>query len=213
MGYFEEKAINNSKIGEWKKLLDGKIETEEELAKKEQNFLFGSVFHALLSGESNDEFDKLKPHKRFEAMKMAKKIRQELGHIISKKVSVEKEYYWTQEFDEVGLVKCKAKTDLVYQDENGLHCLDYKTTASESYESFLSSVMTFDYHRQAAWYFLADDFQSYTIVGVSKSKNHDIYIVPPFSRDDVLIEIGLQECIDILKEMKNQNKLQNYIQF
>lgn len=211
MDYFDVKSVSNSKIGEWKKMLQGEFVANSP--NREANFLFGNVFHCLIANESVEQkFDKLKPHQRFEAMKMAKKIRQTLGHILAKSVSVEKEYFWVQEFEGVGLVKCKAKTDLVYKDE-GLHCLDYKTTSAETYEDFLASVMAFDYHRQAAWYFQADSFVSYTIVGISKSRNHDIFIIPPFYRDDTLIEVGLQECIEVMKSIKEMQAYQEYFQF
>ncbi|WP_448529184.1 PD-(D/E)XK nuclease-like domain-containing protein [Raineya sp.] len=212
MNYFDKKAVSNSKIGEWQRLLQG--DTLPFSRSQEANFLFGSVFHAILAGEDiAEKFEKLKPHERFAAMKMSKKIRKELGHIITKKVSVEKEYFWVQEFETIGKVRCKAKTDLVYQDEFGLHCLDYKTTSASSYEEFLSSVMAFSYHRQAAWYFLADNFVSFTIVGISKQPSHDIYVLPPFSSDDVLIEAGLQECIEILQKVRNLPEYAEYFEF
>jgi hypothetical protein len=214
MDYFDVKAVSNSKIGEWKKMLRGEKNLHENSSFKGAGLLFGTVFHAIIAGEDiQEKFDKLKPHERFEVMKMAKKIHKELGHIITKAVSKEQEYTWVQEFEGVGKVKCKAKTDLVYQDEMGLHCVDFKTTAADSYEEFLGSVMTFDYHRQAAWYFLADKFQTYTIIGVSKSKSHDIFILPPFTKEDLLIEVGLQECIEVMQEVRKMNQYQEYFQF
>ena len=209
--YFDVPAVSNSLIGDWKKQIYNIPEKSSE-ATKIKNFLFGSVFHGVMAGEDVGViFEKLPLKKRYDAMKMAKKVADIFSHIIENRVSVEQEYYWESDFLEIGTpIKCKAKTDLIYRDKYGLHCVDWKTTSCTSQADFLASATEYSYDRQAAWYFLADDFVSYTIIGVSKAKEHDIFVLPPFSRNDTMIQEATGVYMDILKKMQSQGTLEKY---
>jgi hypothetical protein len=191
--YSIENRISNSFLSELKRGIEGRASSKNEEAMR-----FGSGLHCML----------LEPHKfdnyaytgreRFKMMQMVASIRANAdpSHLVGEN---EKEFMY--EFMDF---PCKLKADIV---GDGF-VVDIKTTAATSLETFMEQAITFDYHRQAAWYLdcPAINADRFIFIAVSKVSPYEVFTWE-LGINHPIIEAGREEYLILLENIRKSEKL------
>ena len=85
---------------------------------------------------------------------------------------MEQVFTWT---DRKTNLPCKAKVDIAYQDQIGLHLIDLKSTGVRNRMEFLASCDRYEYERQAAFYLDGTGAESVAIYGIQKRGPYGVF--------------------------------------
>jgi hypothetical protein len=159
MEYGKVKAINNSKLGEVKRILAGE---PAEISVKKETLELGRQLHlsALQYHLYNFEADPF----AYQVKNMTDSLKKNLifySLITNPLAKFEYERYWTCRHSGV---RCKAK----YDGKLYSKIYDLKTTSCQTLEEFINSLKLYDYDRQAAFYLDGDNGEEFIFIGVQK---------------------------------------------
>ncbi len=90
----------------------------------------------------------------------------------NEETQVEQVFTWT---DEKTKLPCKAKVDIAYRNQRGLHVIDLKSTGAKDLQTFLADCERYEYVRQAAFYLDGTGAEMVTIYGIQKRAPYRVF--------------------------------------
>jgi hypothetical protein len=195
--YFDRDEVSNSDLSALKTYLEGGSLSFEGL---EHVFYFGNLFDAILTEKHKIDFTRklyngepVDPKLFNLAMKMKNSFlkdqfaRYVAGNARTQTILVDDVNLEVNNYPFTLRMRCKLDFDLI---ENDLVC-DLKSTGAASEEQFLSSILKFDYDRQAAVYMTLAKVSRFGILGVSK-KNAQLFKIL-ITKDSELYNSGMEK--------------------
>ena len=166
-------AYSNSRLSQIKNQLIG-IQRPRPL----KAFSIGSILHQLILepelAEAQDYvFLTPAPIRHLLAAKKSAIRNRLLKRVLSNEATqVEQVFTWT---DSKTKLPCKAKVDIAYRNQRGLHVIDLKSTAAKDLETFLADCKKYEYVRQAAFYLDGTGAETVTIYGIQKRAPYRVF--------------------------------------
>ena len=184
----------NSDLSEFKRLITGdnrKLPTNA--------FHFGSVFHQMILEPEKISGDTWLSFTDEQQEKLFMMHNRTTENATVQKLLLSKRREEVHLFEAEGL-PCKSKLDLIAQDL----IVDFKTTSAKDYQSFVATILKYDYHRQAAFYTDAALAKGFAFVGVQKQKPFDIFYVElSFWQGPEGLESGRHLYKSLLRQIKS----------
>jgi hypothetical protein len=204
MDYRSIPRISNSDLTEFKNFIFNQASPMPSKA-----LTFGSTLHELiLEPDASNQIDRIVPDG----------VDLTLIHKLAAQVRTDKFCKWALQFskkesvqlweDEATGLLLKSKLDLLHR--NRL-VIDLKSTSQRDYASFLKSLTTYDYDRQAAFYLDSIGSQANTrprfmFIGVQKVKPYNIWTVE-YQEGGSFILSGRKKYQALLREWKRRKEL------
>ena len=166
-------AYSNSRLSQIKNQLIG-IQRPTPL----KAFSMGSILHQLILepklAESEDYvFLTPAPRRHLLAAKKSTLRNRLLKRVLSDEATqIEQVFTWT---DAKTQLPCKAKVDIAYRDNRGLHVIDLKSTGAKDQVTFLADCVKYEYVRQAAFYLDGTGAETVTIYGIQKRAPYQVF--------------------------------------
>jgi hypothetical protein len=193
MDYFEINRISNSDLSHFKSEVI--LDQTYRLPEKATNF--GKAFHALLL--EPQVATRHYPTVDYNLInRLVEKVRNEIlcrGYLEG---GVKEEVILFT--DPTTQAKCKAKLDIIFENNQSKEktIIDFKTTCAKDYAHFISSLVAYDYDRQAAFYTDSINAQSFILIGVQKIKPYEMFYFEASKLPD-FVEYGRKKYKALLK--------------
>ena len=167
------KAYSNSRLSQIKNQLIG-IQRPRPL----KAFSIGSILHQIILEPELAEVEDYvfltpAPIRHLLAAKKSAIRNRILKRVLrNEETEVEQVFTWT---DAKTKLPCKAKVDIVYRNQRGLHVIDLKSTAAKDLDTFLADCEKYEYVRQAAFYLDGTGAKTVTIYGIQKRAPYRVF--------------------------------------
>lgn len=195
MDYRSIPRISNSDLTEFKNHLFGYSDKKPVKA-----FAFGTALHSQL----------LEPKT---APPIPADVDAELLRYLSERVRKHRFCRWVLQFSrkenlnlftdpDTGL-DCKSKIDILHK--NRL-IVDFKSTSSRDYRSFLETCVKYDYDRQAAFYLDSISASRFVFIGIQKVEPYDLFYFEPTCAPRFIAQ-GRKKYKALLRAWQQQNYL------
>ena len=166
-------AYSNSRLSQIKNQLIG-IQRPRPL----KAFSIGSILHQIILEPELAEVEDyvfLTPapiHHLLAAKKSAIRNRLLKRVLRNEETQVEQVFTW---MDKKTKLPCKAKVDIAYRNQRGLHVIDLKSTGAKDLATFLADCEKYEYVRQAAFYLDGTGAKTVTIYGIQKRAPYRVF--------------------------------------
>ena len=166
-------AYSNSRLSQIKNQLIG-IQRPSPL----KAFSMGSILHQIILepelAEAEDYvFLTPAPRRHLQAAKKSAFRNRLLKRVLgNEETQVEQVFTWT---DTKTQLPCKAKVDIAYEDQRGLHVIDLKSTGAVNKAAFLVDCVKYEYGRQAAFYLDGTGAETVVIYGIQKRAPYGVF--------------------------------------
>ena len=195
-GYYDRSEISNSMLGVYKNSLSG-----SRIRMNKDALLLGNVVDSIITGSQMPAH--VKSDILIQSLEMAQSfLSDSFNSFVVDNWEKQAAFIDNISFGFNGYIyhvhgRCLAD---FYDPQNGF-LGDLKTTNQTTDKGWLSSINTFSYYRQAAWYMDITGCNSFTLMAVSKTKPYKLFRTI-IRRGDALYNKGVSEYSNILGCLK-----------